>query len=956
MRISNKSERSVNPVKKLIYLAVTLALIILPAVIFFHFFSFIQERNYEHLRTQKLEEISEKTAHLLRLSDQQSYYQNALTRLANSFRWVNDINEISMNPCLHIADIYLFDSNYNRLNWKHGKQGKIRISQNYLQSVIKIHNMPAANLDRVETIQASSFSGNSSTVYAMAKSFNHLIDFRGLGLFIMGGIYNITFINGEKGFMLAFINSEKIDRYKLAQKAIETLQKLVQDNYWFAWLDLNNPLIHSTGHDLYFSSEGLEMLSAESLRSEFEYKNHLYSIADTDEGTRLVTISTAPRKTSSETIQIRFMLIVLPSLLLFFIWKYLFNIQLGTSIIYQFTMLFGYVLIIGLVMLMGGIRIYSQEKERALIIQAQQNAVEILEKVDRNFYSSHSDLLRQYRFFARQLSTDKSPKEVFKPLQKAKNENKIAFASYADQNGQIIIQVPKSFTDKGSIESKFANLIGAMSSQMIQIYNSSRIDNETDSVDVTGIAEFSARPVEGLMANRSNFQHVNFDGDNTLAFIDLVISPQGYAKGCLVIVHNPLLMEKSYLAQSASNLKRFNYQLAAFPKKHTEFQAYFPNQELFAESPIWKLQDLVRQTQVACFKQGRVNNKMSLVTSIPGHNLKNYNLFLIAPISPVMMHAEHLSKLFSSSAALLVIFIMFSSLIIVRSLVKPISRLAKSADKVLDSGQSHIQTNDFENNDELETIATGLTDLIIKMKEISEGKSVKNYLLPPKPLELSWLQIGGLQINSKKQETEIYHFIQLDNKIAFIFVMSSKLNGIEASLQLAMVRMAARIISEHLNVQSAYHILRDIEHYFRINFRKNLDGNFFAAIVNGNEKSISFCGCGEINLCTINKDNEVKIYSLCDAKIGSSKFNDYGNQTTKLCKNADYYVLSTTLLKHCKPDLIELKNVSCTLDERLKQTEIKIKEKYSDLVLSPASMIYFSMYESEHPDEKTCSS
>lgn len=894
-----------------------LLLILLPCITVCYLSFFVENSLTKDRQSQHFDLMAEMTAHLSRLSHPETYYQETLRRLAESFRWAASSDEIE-NPIVNeIAQLYLFDENGNRVAWQSGEQDKKRISEDYIKIIFKLEKNQGIVLSRREKSTASSFSGNTATAYSLAKSQGTLLNFQGLGLRKLGAFFPIILPDKSPGHLLAWINPDKINRHHLAEKAIRKLQRLAGKGFVFSWLDLNNPILNSATANLKLSKTGRDLLSTEGLKSQFVFEKHLFAHNDTRDGIRLICASAAPAPPPITETFFNFLWIIFPTLALLLAWQSIFNIKLNLSVSVQFLAIFGFTALMGFLMLIAGTMAFQHEKQNSLQAQYEQRSVEILEKIDRNFYASYGGLLRQYRHITNLLSEPSADyDDILSPLLKAQQDGKITFASFSDVNGNLVFRAPSTRAETGTIESKYASLMEKISAQILKTYNSSRGPDFSHLTEVPGVTEITSRPVESLLANRSALQNLTFDGDETMTYMNIVMTDHLVASGCLFIVHNPTDMELNYLSTAAKDIyAATGFELAAFPRNYSDRNSYFPRLSLYHEGPMWKLQDLVNQTEVACFKKGRIDGKEVLVTATPGHNIKNYNLFIIMPIAPILAKATGLANFFISGTILSIIFIAFLSIMLIKSMIHPISSLASNAIALTDVSESY-RDHSFANfySNELDSISTGLTDLIIKVREFNQGHTVKRHLLPPEPLELSWLTLDGLQIARSHEEKEIYHFSKLSDSLALLFIMRTDQTGIEASLTLSMARMAIKLISEELNVNSAFHCLKDLEEYFRINLRKNLSGDFFLATFCCESNILTYSGCGSIKLVVANRKTEViKVFETLQTELSSRDFYNFANQEIKLDSDSFYFVFSPTFpgdcidnLKKILPDLCHL--------------------------------------------------
>ncbi|MBP5468045.1 MAG: hypothetical protein J6Z11_02225, partial [Candidatus Riflebacteria bacterium] len=266
---------------------------------------------------------------MLRKTEPETYYQESLRRLSESFKWAETTDEVSRIENKNLLDLALFDENGVRLKWPAGENLiKTKFSQDYLKALKRFSVTPGATPTSEERNAAIGYSGNEMTLSSLAGSPNTLINFQGVGLRKMGGWFKVQFnpqnYDGQKvyGDLIAWLNLEKLDKYTLAERTIKAMQKLTKADYTFSYIDLNNPSINKSSLNRKFKPEISKLLSSNSLKSSFVYKDELFAISDTQEGIRL--ICSRPNHKSIHLLDNynRCLMLILPVVILFFIWKF----------------------------------------------------------------------------------------------------------------------------------------------------------------------------------------------------------------------------------------------------------------------------------------------------------------------------------------------------------------------------------------------------------------------------------------------------------------------------------------------------------------------------------------------------------------------------------------------------------------------------------------------------------
>ena len=281
--------------KLLSELGMFLILLVLPIVTIWISLYHLQNILLEKAQEKSLDEMAEMTAHMLRLSEPESYYQEAIRKMADSFRWAENIEDVARISTSENLELALFDSNGKRLEWPVGENlQKIRSSEQYLSVLKRIAANPENVLTKDEENKCGVYSGNSMTVKTIAANPNTLINFQGIGLSKMGSWFKVYFSKRNEegkfieGDLLAWLHLNKLEKYSLANKAINTMQRLTSPDYTFSYIDLNNQTEMKVSRGREFINHLEKFLASNSLKSGFIYKNELFSINDTSDGLRLI--------------------------------------------------------------------------------------------------------------------------------------------------------------------------------------------------------------------------------------------------------------------------------------------------------------------------------------------------------------------------------------------------------------------------------------------------------------------------------------------------------------------------------------------------------------------------------------------------------------------------------------------------------------------------------------------
>ncbi len=863
--------------KFIVGIGIFVILVILPTITIWISLYYYQQYNLEDSRNEALEEMAELTAHMLRRAEPETFFQEALRDLSEKFKWekLEDIPRLSNKSLLELA---LFDENGKRLKWPNNESlTKIKPSQNYLVALKRFAANPGTTPTAAERSIAIGYSGNEITLSSLAASPNNLVNFQGIGLRKMGGWYKVQLKHNDKdnqqndssiiaepnykrvGDLIAWLNLEKLDKYSLANQTINYMQKRLGPEFTFSYIDLKQNTINKCSYGRRFKPEIIEILSSNNLKSGFILKDELFSINDTQEGIRLICSRPSPKPLSFIKNYNRFLILFIPTFVLLFIWinsfKIRFNISYKTEAAYIFT----FSSIIGVICILIGTLSYQYEKQISLTQNYKNEAIEILEKIDQQYSDSFDDLLFQYRNFKKELSfAKKNPNEILAPLVKAQKDNLISYAVYVNKFGEVVFQAPNSTEANNSIglADRYSKLINRVAKHCIQTYNSSIIKPENDP-DTMSAQNITLSAVESLLSGRSKFIETKLDNEDTLAFMDFVIdNKENIANGCLLIIHEPRLLEMNYLAETGLNLNKLkDFELIAFPKKISDQKSYYPKYSYINEEPLWKLNDMVNQTQLASFKKGRLAGKLVIIAALPANQMKNYNLFLAIPVEKIADKSFSLSKLLLIGTAFSLIFIIITGVIISNSLSKPINTLKANVDNIREIKNEYYSNLSLTGSEDIDNISSGVTNLVLKTKEFVSNKNLLNSLSPFNTIIANDYYIDSLLDNNR------YNYISYastldDNNIFIFYIKDISTRVLNSSLNSVMEATLLKILSETIGVRSPYICIKNLEEYFRINYKQNLEGSIIAMFLNTETNILTYSFLGNIKLLKYNSEED----------------------------------------------------------------------------------------------------
>lgn len=909
-------------------------LVVLPVISIWMSLYHIQNNLLVDAQNDTLSDMSEMTAHMIKSTEPETYYQDSLRRLSESFKWVANIDEIQRIGNKDTLELALFDDNGERLPWPaNEKLLKAKFSKDYLKLLKKLSSNPGEVLTRDERNTSIGYSGNEMTAAAIADSPNTLINLQGIGLQKMGGWFKVElpFDHSKKtkrfGDLIAWLNLEKLDRYSLAEKSIKAMEKRTNSKYTFSYIDLKKIDINKSSRGKKIKKDFLNIISSKDLKSNFIYENDLFSINDTQDGLRLICSRQSPQPIPLINNYNKILIILIPILVFLFFWKKFFNINLYFSIKNQVAFIFSYASLIGFLVILISTIAYQYEKHITITQKYKNEAIEILEKVDQQYSDSFDDLIFQYKHLINELVTkpNKNPAEILAPLLKAQKENIISYAVYINEHGEKVFQAPKSsdIRKTSNLASKYSNLVDRVAIKSLKAYNSSRSDiNYTNEPASTQVLTMNA--VEGLLSDRSKLIEIKFNNDEPLAYLDLSINKDDFAKGCLLIIHEQSNLEMNYLRETRQNLSETkDFELIAFPKKSTNIKSYYPKYSYIQEEPLWKLNDMINQLQLPSFKKGKIKGTECIVAALPASKMKNYNLFLAMPITKLGDKVFSLSNVLLTGTALSLIFIVIISIILINSIASPINIIKKNA-LIIKHNQKENSQLINPDSIELESITNGLTNIVIKTKQFRESKNICSNLLPFNPFTDENYEIDCIK-SQKNNKSSVFSYIsKIENNLFSIFLIHCEdYDGLNTTIPLSMAGTAMKTFTEQLSIQSPSTCLTNLEEYFRFTFKTEYNWNIISIFLNTNNNKITYSVTGKINLLKID-------YSSSDCKfININTKKDNTNETTRLTdcdielsKNSSLIIIPNTLsdeniesiTKEIKTDSVNKTNINKNLN------------------------------------------
>ncbi|MDD3146526.1 MAG: hypothetical protein PHD82_04435, partial [Candidatus Riflebacteria bacterium] len=182
-------------------------LLILPVITAWLACATIQENLEVDQQRQSLDEMAEMTAHMARLANPETFFQESLRRLNDSFRWASETAEVKRFSTPEILELFLYDDSGRRIAWPEDEPlAKRKISEDYLRMLLELRQNPGRSLNRKDQSVATSFSGNFATAGSLARSLETLVNFQGIGLRKFGAWFETRLPGNREGHLIAWLH------------------------------------------------------------------------------------------------------------------------------------------------------------------------------------------------------------------------------------------------------------------------------------------------------------------------------------------------------------------------------------------------------------------------------------------------------------------------------------------------------------------------------------------------------------------------------------------------------------------------------------------------------------------------------------------------------------------------------------------------------------------------------
>ena len=863
-----------------------LIVLILPFLAGFWIIEQAEKATSEKQNAEAEQELSELNARLLKTAAPHIHFQELLERVSRGLSWDSDV-EPFLTQLPSSARLYLFDESGKRLVKEGFRNDLVVMSQRFLDGLQRVAGDPAFAMKKADKQAGDAFVGDAESLFVIGRNPDRLCDLTSLGVRRLGGWFRIHSRGrrggrgGRGGHILALIETRGIPDMKLVRQAIERIQKLAGPPFQFGWLFMERPSLNGNGHGKRLSTRVLPLLSRPQLPRIFHEKGSIFAVGYLPSGFRLVAARPGIIVSKKFGDLRAFLVVAFFAVLMPTLWHSIFGLTVTLSVRGQLIGIFGLAGLASLGALIGVSQAYREARQEALIRENQRNALRIMEKIDGNFESAFSYLLREYRGYSRALEANPgSFASILRPLERYHSEGLIEHVSLVNGSGSPCFRIPAEFPGMGanSVSQNIGRLLDNLGIQILRKYNSAQPDQEQGNSN-SMFSVLLDRPVDDLIKNRAVLQSVSMAGEEKSAFLDLAFDKEGKVLFSLMILHDPKALEARHLKTTQGVFRRHSpFKLLAFPRHENSGVPMLGDRRILDSMEVVHLKDLVGQTQSVACRLARLDHEEVLLSAMPGRNLRDYSLAMVTPFAPISDKAHAISRSFLALAVGSVTFTLLVSLLLANSLLKPIRELTTGIDHLTSLRLDHQV--EISTGDELEEIGNGLNSILSDMQEIALARTVQEQLLPAEPVAVGSVRCRGWMRPASDVCGELYDYIELPGgRLALVLVdISGK--GISSALVMAMCKMALRL---HLDMDSTSPsaILNLLDQHLRLNVRRVTNVVVFLGIANPASRTLTFSGGGGCFPFLFPPGGNGELLSLGAVGLGSQQYPQLVDRTIR---------------------------------------------------------------------------
>ena len=470
---------------------------------------------------------------------------------------------------------------------------------------------------------------------------------------------------------------------------METIDRLAGRIFRTGWLDLENPTVSEGSHRKPLPRSLARRLLQTRNRTFFRSRGTLSIGITIDRRIRLFVSATIPRPSTLYANLRGILFAASVGVLIGALGLGTFGLPFFLSLRLQLMLMFGVVGLASGGTLLGFSHAYLEFRTEAFVQQSRERAFQILEKVDRSFLPAFQRISRRYLAMVRRIERKRGRVEqILKPLEKAISEGWVIGAFLVNREGKFlyrrsrILAAFKTILNQGT-----EKLFGGLGMELIR-RNSGEFGLSDEGEDLNMYSNILGKSFfRDALRTHGALLPVKLGMESIYLFTEFIQSPAGRTENALLILHDPRVLETRFLDSIRSRFARnaartsFTGTLAVIPREGTRGLRTFPR-GFFRTEEAARLTDFINQNGNPGSDIGRHLGMPSLICGLPGSNIKDFHLFLISPLQPILDQSQSLSIRFLAFSLLAAGFALALGSLLARDLLGPIRELGMGLERL----------------------------------------------------------------------------------------------------------------------------------------------------------------------------------------------------------------------------------------------------------------------------------
>ncbi len=756
----------------------------------------------QRVRTDEAQrDLARALTHLERLATPLSASQELCERVMRAWEWGSDPTPLLRNWPADTVTLYLFDATGRRVMQPGFSRENRVVSERFCDLLLGLRRHNDHELTPRERTLIDGFAGNTAVFRQLAGKAGCLLDLSLYGTDRFGGWFSLRRGRRLGGYLLVWIARDRLPAAALAQRAVKRLQKIAPPGWQFGWMDRNTRELARRPRGWFargrVPAEWSWLLAHDRLRTRFAYRGRYFAHTDLDNLMRLFAVRRIPsqpaRERSGPDLVVRAGVI----LLILVTAMRCTGRSLAWPVRVKLIAVFGTAGLAAVATLGVVADAYRSERERTLVLEHQQRAMQILNRFTSGFWENNARLGQIYNRWVNRLSQgQRSLAGVLHTWPRLRQRNGPYGGFVTDVDGRhlsLLWQTERSRTAKMR---KFLTEFTAQEGREILGLTlgkppAKRIDNILFAA--LSDPDYHDRIFHGLFRV---FVSSTFGEDNS-PYHAIVYNPgDKRPRAYFNLLHETATHECSYLRDLLRRLHRAtSLRLVVLPRSPDLALPAVPARLARVEA-VTDLHDRLRRARAPCHAIERIGKHRVLLSGLPAGSLPDFDLILITPYAPIADELQRLERAGVGLAALLIVFTLMLGGILGQGLVDPVRELERSVGEL--SALRPGRPLQIDSGDEFAEIAGGVNAIFTDLKEMQIARGVQAQLTPPAPLRVDDYAADGRVLTGGLVSSAMYEHRALADGRLIVYLVEASGGGIRAGLLLGMVRMAL-----HLDVADA---------------------------------------------------------------------------------------------------------------------------------------------------------